>query len=337
MFKRLLLAGSVGLAVLGAVLPFAQASDSDLVIYSSRKAHLLEPLVEAYQNETGKTIVWQTDKPGALIARLEAEGKRSPADIFMTVDAGNLWLAEDKGLLQRIDRRVLNNRIPSEFVSQDKQWYGFSKRARTLVYNTDKVSAKELSTYEDLANDEWSGKLCLRTSSKVYNLSLIGSMLEAKGEAQTKEVLEGWVENLAQPVFSSDSQAIKAVAAGQCQVTVVNTYYVARYLKANPDAPVKVFWPNQSDRGVHVNVAGAGVTRNAPNKAEAIAFMEWMASDQAQTILAQANNEYPVVEGVKTSEIVESWGKFESDDVSVYTFGKRQPEAIRMADMTGYR
>ena len=316
-------------------------SKSELVVYSSRKEHLVKPLFDLYSEKTGTSIRYITDKAGPLIARLETEGENTPADVLITVDAGNLWQASKKGILQSVDSDKLNKNIPEHLRAENGDWYGMSVRARTLVYAADRIESDELIGYEDLANERWKGRLCLRTSKKVYNQSLVATMIERLGEDKTEQVLEGWVDNLAAPVFSNDTKAMQAVAAGICDVTVVNTYYFGRLQKKNPDTGLKLFWANQkqgalNSSGVHVNISGAGVTKYAKHKAVAIDFIEWMSTEEAQHIIADMNMEYPANVSVKPSEVVSSWGDFEADDLNVAVAGEKQTRAIQLMDKVRY-
>ncbi|HSD60621.1 MAG TPA: extracellular solute-binding protein, partial [Burkholderiales bacterium] len=205
-------------------------ADQEVVVYSARIEQLIKPMFDAYTKETGIKVKFVTDKEGALRQRLKAEGANTPADILITVDAGNLWEAENEGLLQPVDSKVLAKNVPPHLKDPKNEWFGLSVRARTIVYNTQKVKPAELSTYEDLANPKWKGRLCLRTSKKVYNQSLVAMMIAEHGEAKTEQIVRGWVANLATSPFPDDTKAMEAVAAGQCDVTIVNTYYFGRLM-----------------------------------------------------------------------------------------------------------
>ena len=312
---------------------------TELVVYSSRKEYLVKPLFDAYEQATGVKINYTTDKAGALIARLRAEGPLTQADMLVTVDAGNLWFAAEQGLLSPVASETLQVNVPAHLRDPDNHWFGLTVRARTLVYNTERVKPAELSRYEDLASPEWQGRLCLRTAKKVYNQSLVATMIDRLGAEQTEQVVRGWVDNLAVPVFSNDTRAIQAVIAGQCDVTLVNTYYLGRLLREEPQAPVTIFWPNQAEGqgGVHVNISGAGVTRHAREPAAAQALLEWLSSIEAQKIAANINLEYPVNPAVSASAEVESWGEFKPDSRNVATAGRYQADAVKLMDRAGYR
>ena len=315
----------------------SKSTEPDLVIYSARKEQLIKPLVDAYQKKTGKQVNYITDKAPVLLEKIKIEGKNTPADIYFTVDAGNLWHAKQEGVLQPIHSFSLAKTIPSHLQDPDQYWYAFSIRARTIIYNKDLISLNQLSTYEDLATEKWQGKLVLRTSKKVYNQSLVAMMIAELGIEKTKEIVKGWVRNLAQPVFSNDTKVIEAVASQKGLVGIVNTYYLARYLEKNPNSPVALFWANQNTNGVHVNITGAGITKYSKNKKEAVQFLEWLAEPEAQAIIANLNDEYPVLDTVPQSRIVKSWGDFKSNETGFENAGKFQKQAIRLMDELGYK
>ncbi|WP_350558919.1 Fe(3+) ABC transporter substrate-binding protein [Psychrobacter sp. CAL346-MNA-CIBAN-0220] len=317
----------------------ATTSDNDQVvtIYSSRNEQLIKPLLDKYTEETGVKVELVTDKTGPLMARLQAEGKNTPADMLLTVDAGNLWQAAQQGLLQPVASSVLETNVPAKYRDPKGQWTGLSLRARTIFYDPSKVNADQLSTYADLADPKWKGKLCLRTSNSVYNQSLVASMMEHLGEEKTEQVIRGWVANLATDVFSDDTSMLEAIAAGQCEVAVANSYYYGRIFDEKPNFPVKIFWANQDTTGTHVNISGAGVIANSDNPDGALKLMEWLSSDAAQGIYASSDKEYPVKEGVDESDLLRSWGEFKQDDISVQKFGALQTQAIQMMDKAGYK
>ncbi len=315
-----------------------QAAEPDrVVVYSSRQPHLIEPLFQRYTEQTGIRVEFTNDNEASLIERLAAEGENTPADVFITVDAGNLWQAEQRGLLRSLDSPALDAAIPPALKDADDQWFGLSLRARTIVYHPDRVDPSELSTYENLADPRWQGRLCLRTSRKVYNQSLVAMLIEHHGEARTEEIVSGWVANLATNPFSSDTQLIEALAAGQCDVGIVNTYYLGRLQADNEDYPVRLFWANQDTTGVHVNISGAGVTRYAPRPAQGQALIEWLASAAAQGEFAERNLEFPANPAVEALGLVRQWGEFRQDETALVVAGQRQAEAVRLMDRVGYR
>lgn len=315
----------------------AAETPARVVVYTSRQPHLVEPLFERFEQDTGTAIEFISDDAGALIERLAAEGDNSPADVLITVDAGNLWQAAERGLLQPLQSERLTARIPAALRDPDSLWFGLSIRARTLVYHPDRVDPASLSTYAALAEPEWQGRLCLRTSRKVYNQSLVAVMIERFGEARTEEIVRGWVDNLATDPFSSDTRLIEAMAAGQCDVGIVNTYYLGRLQQENPEYPVKLFWADQDAGGVHVNISGAGITTHAGNVDGARSLIEWLAGDVAQQMMAATNLEFPVVEDVPLDPVVEAWGPYRGDSTNLAVAGQRQAEAVRLMDRAGWR
>ena len=316
----------------------ATAAGGQMVtIYSSRNEQLIKPLLDKYTEKTGVKIELVTDKTGPLMARLQAEGKNTPADMLLTVDAGNLWQAAEQGLLQPVSSTILETNVPAKYRDPKGQWTGLSLRARTIFYDPSKVSADQLSTYADLADPKWKGKLCLRSSKAVYNQSLVASMMENLGEEKTEEIIRGWVANLATDVFSDDTSMLEAIAAGQCEVGIANSYYYGRLLDEKPNFPVKIFWANQGTTGTHVNISGAGVIANSDNPDGALKLMEWLSSDEAQGLYASSDKEYPVKVGIDESELLRSWGPFKQDSISVQKFGELQTQAIQMMDKAGYK
>lgn len=315
----------------------AFADSKELVVYTSRKEHLVKDIFELYKKQTGVNVKYKTGKAAALIQTLKAEGTNTPADIFMTVDAGNLWFAADQKLLSSVDSKTLTKNVPSHLRDEKGQWFGLSVRARTIVYNTKKVKPADLSTYEDLATKKWEKRLCLRTSKKVYNQSLVAMLIHELGEKKAKEVVKGWVSN-AVDIFANDTAVLKAVAAGQCDVGIVNTYYFGRLKRKEPKLALKLFWPNQKSYGVHVNVSGAGVVKNSKHKKEAVKFLEWLASKDAQTSFAQVNMENAVLPGMDQAPEVKSWGEFKPNTTfKLSNAGKLQKKAIKLMREVKYK
>lgn len=328
--KRLLTA--LALTLIGGT---AYAAD-EVVVYSSRIDELIKPVFDAYTQKTGVKIKFITDKEAPLMQRIKAEGENATADLLLTVDAGNLWQAEQMGILQPFTSKVIDSNIPLQYRSSNHAWTGLSLRARTLAYSTDRVKPSELTTYEALADKQWEGRLCLRTAKKVYNQSLTATLIETHGAEKTEEIIKGWVNNLSTDVFSDDIAVLDAINAGQCDVGIVNTYYYGRLHKQKPNLAVKLFWPNQGDRGVHVNLSGIGLTKHAPHPEAAKALVEWMTTPEAQKIFADVNQEFPANPAVAPSAEVASWGKFVADTLPVEIAGKRQAEAIRLMDRAGW-
>ena len=327
------------LSLVLAVVPLAGtvAAADTLVVYSARNEQLIKPIFDAYTRETGVEIKFTTGDAAVLIERLAAEGRNSPADILMTVDAGELWNAAQRGLLRPVHSRTLSRNIPAHLRDPQHRWFGFSQRARTIFYSPARVDAKQLSTYEALAAPQWRGRLCLRTSKKVYNQSLVATMIAAHGAAQTEQVVRGWVANLATDVFANDTQLLEAIAAGQCDVGIVNTYYYGRIVRDRPDFPVRVFWANQGAGGTHVNISGAGVTQHSRRVVAATRFLEWLSAGKAQQHFAAVNMEFPANPAAPIDPIVASWGRFKASPLNVVEAGRLQPAAVRLMDRAGYR
>ena len=309
----------------------------EVVVYSARKEHLIKPIFEAYTQNTGVKIRYLTAKAGALVERLKAEGPNTPADMFITVDAGNLWHAAEEGVLSPVTSETLEHNVPAHLRDPQNRWFGLSVRARTIVYNKEKVDLSGLGTYEALGDLKWKGRLILRTSKKVYNQSLVASLIAEHGEATTEEIIRGWVANLAAPPFSNDTKVMEVIAAGLGDVGIVNTYYYGRLMKKKPGLTLALFWPNQNSTGVHVNVSGAGVTAHAKNRKDAVHLLEWLSSEEAQSLFADANMEYPANPRVKPHPVVAAWGEFKANPVNVAMYGEYQAAAIRLMDRAGYR
>lgn len=263
--------------------------------------------------------------------------------MLITVDAGRLWRAEEAGLLQPVSSEVLEERIPAEVRHPEGKWFGLSQRLRGIVYAKDRVDSSEITTYEDLADPKWQGRICIRSSTNVYNQSLVASMIEANGIEATEEWARGLVENLARPPQGGDTDQIKAVAAGECDVAVVNHYYFVRLLESEDEGEravaekVDIVFPNQDGRGAHANISGAGVVVTAPNKENAIAFLEYLTTPEAQAIFAQGNYEFPVVDGVKLVPVLEQWADVKTDTINAAKLGQNNPEAVKLMDRAGWR
>lgn len=309
----------------------------ELTIYTSRQPQLIEPIVEKFSLETGIKVNFLSGNAQELMERIDVEGDSSPADIFMTVDAGVLWQAAERDIFSSTNSKILDENIPSYLRDPENKWFGLSKRARTIVYSNDQFNDNDFSTYEDLADPKWKGKLCLRTSKKVYNRSLMASMIDAYGFEKAKEVVTGWISNLATEVFSNDTNALKAVSSGQCGLTIVNTYYLARLLDDPQYDNLTLFWANQSDRGVHVNISGAGIVKTSKNKQAATLLLEYLSSEKAQDFYASANKEYPVLDGAMVHASIKDWGEFIEDNINVGKLGSLQKEAVFLAQEVGYK
>jgi iron(III) transport system substrate-binding protein len=312
-------------------------------LYSARHYDTDNQLYESFTSKTGVKVNLVEADADQLIERIKSESTNSPADVFITVDAGRLWRAKEEGILQPISSQVLQAAVPENLRDPDNQWFGLSKRARVIVYNKDKVNPSELSTYEALVDPKWKGRILVRSSNNVYNLSLVGALLEEHGEQKTEEWVRGFVANFARPPEGNDTAQIKAVAAGVGDIALVNTYYVVRLMKSDDPADkavaekVGVFFPNQRDRGTHVNISGGGVLKTAPNKEAAVKFLEHMVSREAQEIFAKSNNEYPVVKGTAVDSAVEGLGQFKEDELNADVFGRNNAEALRIMDRAGWK
>ena len=338
--RRQILAVFLGsAAMLPGAAPAAYHADEPvtLTIYSARKAHLIEPILEAYTRETGVKFELLTGKPGPLLERLAAGNGNGRVDLLLTVDAGNLWHAAERGLLVPIESESLIRAVPAALRDPGNRWFGLSKRARTIAYSPARTGPGELSTYEDLADPKWKGRLCLRTAKKVYNQSLVAALIAHHGEEETERIVAGWVANLAADPFGNDTKTLQAVAAGRCDAAIVNTYYYGRLMRKEPGLDLALFWPNQDAQGVHVNVSGAGVTARARHPGAARKFLEWLAEPAAQDLFASLNLEYPVREDLPPAPAVAAWGAFRGDAVNLSEAGRLQAAAVRLMDRAGYR
>ncbi|WP_421659192.1 Fe(3+) ABC transporter substrate-binding protein [Leptothermofonsia sp. ETS-13] len=321
---------------------FAQ-SNRVVNLYSARHYDTDTAIYDSFTKKTGIKVNLVEADADKLIERIKSEGSNSPADVLITVDAGRLWRAQEAGLLQPISSNVLKTAIPANLAEPQGYWYGFTKRARIIVYNKDKVKPSDLSTYEDLANPKWKGRLISRTSSHVYNQSLTGSILAVHGPQKTEEWARGIVANFARPPEGNDTAQIKAVASGVADVTFVNHYYVVRLMKSEkPEdkevaSKIGVFFPNQKDRGTHINISGGGVVKTSPNREAAIQFLDYLASPEAQEIFARSNNEYPVLAKVALDPVLASLGKFKEDKLNAAVYGKNNGEALKIMDRAGWK
>jgi len=312
-------------------------------VYSHRHYEVDQQLYDRFYRETGIRVQFVNAGADELIERLKAEGTRSPADLLITVDAGRLNRAQSEGLLQPVSSLTLETRIPEPLREPDGYWFGLTKRARVIVRAVDRVAEGEISTYESLADLQWKGRIAVRSSSNVYNQSLMASIIAAAGTAQASAWARGVVDNLARDPIGNDRDQMKAVAAGIADLALVNTYYVGLMaVSENPEERrvvdrLAIVFPNQDGRGTHVNVSGAGVTAHAPNRENAIRLLEFLVSDEAQAAYAAANFEYPVVESVLPSALVASWGSFHEDTLSLATLGAFNTEAVRVMDLAGWR
>jgi iron(III) transport system substrate-binding protein len=322
----------------------ALAQDKALNLYSSRHYQTDEALYTAFTKRTGIKVNRIEAGEDALIERIRNEGAHSPADVLVTVDAGRLWRAEQLGLFQPVKSALLDARIPASFREPSGLWYGFSLRARVIAYNKANIRPDEIRDYEDLADAKWKGRVCMRSSSNIYNLSLMGALIDRLGEAKAEAWARSVRANFARDPKGGDTDQLKGVAAGECDVTISNQYYYARLmrsLQAEERAvagKLGIVFPNQASWGTHVNVSGAGVMKNAPHRDAAIRFLEYLASDEAQRYFADGNNEWPVVEGVQVvNPVLSTFGDFKVDPVNVAVLGRNQPSAQKLYDRAGWK
>jgi iron(III) transport system substrate-binding protein len=334
----------LALAVAALLAGSVSAQDKVLNLYSSRHYQTDEALYTNFTKATGIKINRIEGGEDPLIERIRNEGARSPADVLITVDAGRLWRAEQVGLFQPVKSATLESRIPANLREPSGLWYGFSTRARVIAYNKAKVQAGEIRNYEDLADAKWKGRVCMRSSTNVYNLSLLGALIDHLGEAKAEAWAQSVRNNLAQEPKGGDTDQLKAVAAGQCDVTVSNQYYYARLVRSSKrderevGEKIGIVFPNQATWGTHVNISGAGVLKNAPNREAAIKFLEYLASDEAQRYFADGNNEWPAVKSVKVDNpVLKMLGEFKQDPLNVAVLGKNQPSSQKVYDRVAWK
>ncbi|BCX12797.1 MAG: iron deficiency-induced protein A [Thermosynechococcus sp.] len=323
---------------------YAQQSSGGVInVYSARHYDTDKALYNGFTQQTGIRVNIIEAEADALIERIRSEGSRTPADVLITVDAGRLWRAQQAGILQPIQSRVLNSIVPANLREPQGHWFGLSRRVRVLIYNKSKVNPSQLSTYEDLANPKWRRQILTRSSSNIYNQSLTGSLLAIHGEPKTEEWARGLVQNFARPPEGNDTAQIRACAEGVGSVAIANHYYLARLIASNKAEDraiaekVGLFFPNQRDRGAHVNICGGGVVAGAPNRQAAIRFLEYLVSPKAQEMFAMANFEYPVRSGVPVHPIVKQFGNFRGQNVNAAVFGRNNDAALRIMDRAGWR
>ena len=318
-------------------------ADGEVNVYSARKEQLIKPLFDKFTAQTGIAVNLVTGKDDALLERLRLEGDNTPADLLMTADAGRLYRAVEMGLTQPVESEVLTKAIPANLRDANNQWFGLTSRARPIFYVKGKVKPEELSTYEDLTDPKWKSRICIRSSDNIYNQSMLGSMMAVNGVEKAQAWADGLVKNFARPPEGGDRDQIKAAAAGQCDIAISNTYYYGQML-AGEDAEdkaaaekVAIFWPNQADRGTHINISGATVTKTAKNKDNAVKLMEFLVNDESQQWYAEANHEYPVKAGVASGDMLQGWGEFKADSLNLSELGKHNAEAVKIMDKAGWK
>lgn len=318
-------------------------AQGEVNVYTHRHYDTDKELFAQFEKETGIKVNVVKAKADELIKRLELEGKNSPADVLVTVDAGRLYRAQEKGLLQPVSSAALQANIPAHLREQDGHWFGLTTRARVIVYSQDRVKPAQLSTYEALTDAQWKGKIVIRSSQNIYNQSLMASLIAHHGKADARQWAAGMVDNFARPPKGNDRDQIKAVAGGLADLAIVNTYYVGLLLNSADPAEqqvarqVGIYFPNQAGRGTHINISGAGVTKHAKNRANAIKLLEFLSAEAAQERFAQANYEYPVNPNVAWSEQLQAWGDFKADDLSMSELGAHNRDAVLLFDMVGWR
>ena len=324
-------------------LSLASASAGEVNVYSARKGYLLEPLIQAFEKDTGIKVNIISGKAKALQKRIQQEGNNSKADVLLTVDAGNLIRAKEADLLKKINSSKLNNLIPSYLRDREGFWYGLSIRSRVIMYNPLKVNIKELSTYEDLANEKWKGRICIRSSNNIYNQSLLASLIAHNGENAAENWAKKVVNNFSREPKGNDRSQMTAVVLNECDITLANTYYLGKWIASDKDLErqysdkIAVFFPNQKSRGAHINISGAAVIKTSKNTSGAIKFIEFLASDKAQKLYSQTNHEYPIRDDIQISKIVKSWGyPFKKDRLSLNKLGIFNKKAVMIFDKVGW-
>ncbi|GAA0479358.1 Fe(3+) ABC transporter substrate-binding protein [Parasphingorhabdus litoris] len=310
-------------------------------IYSSRHYDTDLALYDDFTAKTGIKVNRIEAGADALIERIKSEGEFSPGDLLITVDAGRLWRAEEEGLLVPVESEVLTERLPDYLRHPEGLWFGLSKRARVIIYNNEKGRPDNLNSYADLANSVHKGKICIRSSSNIYNISLLSALIAHDGAEAAEQWAKGVVANFARAPQGNDTSQISSVAAGECDIAVVNSYYLARMAgddeaKAEYEA-VGIIFPDQEGRGTHVNISGAGLLKHAPNKENAIRFLEYLTEESAQRYFANGNNEYPAVASVKSASVVEALGEFKEDEINASELGSNQTEAVKVFDRVGWQ
>lgn len=338
--KKSTVATFAALAMSSAIAAPAMA-EGEVNVYSYRQPFLIEPLLKAFTEKTGvKTNVIFAKK--GLEARIEAEGENSPADILMTVDIGRLHGAKMAGIAQPLKSDILEKNIPSQYRDKDGEWFGLTTRARVIYASNDRVEQNSI-TYEELADPKWKGKICTRSGQHVYSIALFASMVAHKGEEEAKKWLEGVKANLARKPTGNDRAQVKAIYSGECDLSLGNTYYMGK-MQTNTKEPeqqdwaksVRILFPNTNDRGTHVNISGMLLAKYAPNKDNAVKLMEFLSSGEAQKIYAEANHEYPVLDGVEASKLVQSWGAFKADSLSLNKVADARKKASELVDIVDF-
>lgn len=335
---------TAGLVATAAVLPLAGCgvlgiggSTADLQIYSARH-YDLEGAFKEFQDETGISVEFISGNDAELLQRIAAEGQDGEADVYMTVDGGNLWNAAEEGVLKPLDSPALTEAVPADLRDSGNQWFGLAMRARTTMYNPDNVDVAEFdatNTYAGLTDPKWKDRLCMRDSTSAYTQSLVASLIDLDGRDQALATVKGWVAN-GVDIKSNDVELLKAIDAGQCDVGITNHYYLARELEKNAAFKVKPFWASQSGAGAHVNISGAGVVKTSDNAAQAQQLLEWLAT-KGQSAFVDGNHEYPVNESVEPEPVIAGFGEFERMPLSAEAYGSQNAEAVKVLSEAGYK
>ena len=329
--------------VAGSAMASQAAVADELNIYSARHYDSDAALYAAFTEQTGIEVNVLEGDSDQLIQRLKLEGEASPADVMITVDAGRLWRGEQEDIFASVESEVLNERLPAYMRHPEGKWFGFSQRVRAIFIDPADVDAEAITSYEDLADPQFEGQVCIRSSNNIYNQSLLASMVAHHGEEEAEAWAQGVVNNFARDPEGGDTDQIRGVASGECDIAVANHYYYVRLVNSDNAADrevaekVEIVFPNQDGRGAHVNVGGAGMVKGAPNEENAVRFLEFLASDEAQALFATGNYEFPAVESAETDGVIASWGDFKKDDLNVSELGKNNPEAVRIFDRVGWR
>lgn len=339
---KLTISTAVIAAAMLASVPGARAASEEVNLYSYRQPFLIQPMLDVFSEKTGITVNVAYAEEG-MLERIKAEGENTPADAVLTADIGRLKDMEDAGVLAAVNSEVLSENIPAAYRHPDGYWFGLTTRARIIFASKERVGADEITSYEDLADPKMKGRICIRSGKHLYNISLIASMIAHKGVEETEKWLLGVKANLARKPQGNDRAQAKAIYEGQCDVAIANTYYMGN-MQTNDEKPeqkewasaINIIFPNQGDRGTHVNISGAAVLKHAKRKENAVKLLEFLASETAQSMYAAQNFEYPVKPGVAVSERVQSWGSFKADTISLSEVAKYRAEAARMVDRIGF-
>lgn len=329
--------------VAGSAMASQAAAAEELNVYSARHYDSDEALYAAFTEQTGIEVNVLEGDSDQLIQRLKLEGEASPADVMITVDAGRLWRGEQEEIFASVESEVLDERLPEYMRHPEGKWFGFSQRVRAIFIDPTEVDAGEITSYEDLADPKFEGQVCIRSSNNIYNQSLLASLIAHHGEEEAEAWAKGVVDNFARDPEGGDTDQILGVASGECNIALANHYYYVRLVNSDQEADreaaekVEIVFPNQDGRGAHVNVGGAGMVKGAPNEENAVRFLEFLASDEAQALFATGNYEFPAVESAETDGVIASWGDFKKDDLNVSVLGENNPAAIRIFDRVGWR